>query len=278
MEFFDVLFGAFITSYLFLGVIAFLAFVFWVWMLVDCLNNIEPVGNEKIVWILVIILTTGLGALIYFFSKIISSGDNKKIVFASILFSLILLVVVMFAAFIYSTPKMIAAASKAQNYVPTNTSFKTSQNSYNSNKYLDSRVTNKGEVAKGKNNKPKNVYELSDVKINGQGTNEIPNTEIVRKIKSKSHNGKYVEVGKWRNDRALDKGIVTILDYGNKVILVEYFESGIQIEHSLKKMLSEPNQKYHFVGTDIEEDYVVDRYGNLTVSDSLGLKENLKPI
>ena len=40
--------------------------VFWVWMLVDCATKEPSAGNEKIIWILVIIFTHWIGALIYF--------------------------------------------------------------------------------------------------------------------------------------------------------------------------------------------------------------------
>ncbi len=39
--------------------------VLWIWMLIDCLQNEPDEGNEKIVWILVIVLLQGIGALIY---------------------------------------------------------------------------------------------------------------------------------------------------------------------------------------------------------------------
>jgi hypothetical protein len=40
--------------------------VFWIWMIVDCATKEPSAGNEKIVWILVIIFTHWIGALIYF--------------------------------------------------------------------------------------------------------------------------------------------------------------------------------------------------------------------
>ena len=43
-----------------------LAFAFWVWMLVDCATKESSQGNDKIIWILVIIFTHWLGALIYY--------------------------------------------------------------------------------------------------------------------------------------------------------------------------------------------------------------------
>ncbi|HEX3797308.1 MAG TPA: PLDc N-terminal domain-containing protein [Verrucomicrobiae bacterium] len=49
-----------------LALIAF-AFVFWIWMLVDCIRNENISGTERVIWALVIFFTHCLGALIYFF-------------------------------------------------------------------------------------------------------------------------------------------------------------------------------------------------------------------
>ena len=46
---------------------------FWVWMIIDCATNQELEGNDKIVWVLVVVLTNWIGALIYFFA-----GRPKK--------------------------------------------------------------------------------------------------------------------------------------------------------------------------------------------------------
>jgi hypothetical protein len=43
-----------------------LATVFWIWMLVDCATKEPSQSNDKIVWILVILFTHFIGALIYF--------------------------------------------------------------------------------------------------------------------------------------------------------------------------------------------------------------------
>ena len=40
-------------------------FVFWIWMLVDCIKNPRLSDTEKIVWVLVIVFLHALGALIY---------------------------------------------------------------------------------------------------------------------------------------------------------------------------------------------------------------------
>ena len=57
--------GLFLFIPLLLFVLA--TFAFWVWMLVHCLQNQGLDGNEKLIWVLVIIFTHFLGALIYFF-------------------------------------------------------------------------------------------------------------------------------------------------------------------------------------------------------------------
>ena len=41
----------------------------WIWMLVDCATKEASTGNDKIIWILVIIFTQWIGALIYYFVR-----------------------------------------------------------------------------------------------------------------------------------------------------------------------------------------------------------------
>ncbi len=47
-------------------ILSLLLTAFWIWMLVDCAINEPNDGNEKVVWIIVIVLTQALGALLYF--------------------------------------------------------------------------------------------------------------------------------------------------------------------------------------------------------------------
>lgn len=49
--------------------VGLLATIFWIWMLVDCATNEPSEGNDKIIWILVIVLAHGIGALIYFLAR-----------------------------------------------------------------------------------------------------------------------------------------------------------------------------------------------------------------
>jgi hypothetical protein len=53
----------------FLLLLAIAGVVFWAWMLVDCATNEPSQGNDKVVWILVIIFTNWIGALIYYFVR-----------------------------------------------------------------------------------------------------------------------------------------------------------------------------------------------------------------
>lgn len=45
------------------------AFAFWVWMLVDCLKFESSQGNDKLIWVLVLVFANWIGALIYFFVR-----------------------------------------------------------------------------------------------------------------------------------------------------------------------------------------------------------------
>jgi len=45
-----------------------LSFIFWIWMLIDCIKNESIIGNEKVAWVLAIALTHWVGALVYFFA------------------------------------------------------------------------------------------------------------------------------------------------------------------------------------------------------------------
>lgn len=40
-------------------------FVFWLVVLIDCIKNEPAEGNDKVIWILVIVLLHALGALLY---------------------------------------------------------------------------------------------------------------------------------------------------------------------------------------------------------------------
>lgn len=53
----------------FFAILGLVSTVFWVWMLVDCAMNESSEGNDKIIWILIIIFTHWIGALIYILAR-----------------------------------------------------------------------------------------------------------------------------------------------------------------------------------------------------------------
>ncbi len=46
-------------------ILSLASFAFWIWMLVDCVTNEPSEGNDKIIWLLVIVFLHFLGALLY---------------------------------------------------------------------------------------------------------------------------------------------------------------------------------------------------------------------
>lgn len=51
------------------GIIGLAATAFWIWMIIDVATNEPSEGNDKIVWLLIVILTNWVGALIYYFVR-----------------------------------------------------------------------------------------------------------------------------------------------------------------------------------------------------------------
>lgn len=49
--------------------IGVLSFVFWLWMLIDCATKEPSEGNDKVVWIIVILLAGIVGAIVYYFAR-----------------------------------------------------------------------------------------------------------------------------------------------------------------------------------------------------------------
>jgi hypothetical protein len=57
----------------FFGLIVFFVvvaiFAFWIWMIVDCATKEPSEGNDKLVWIVIIVFAQIIGALIYYFVR-----------------------------------------------------------------------------------------------------------------------------------------------------------------------------------------------------------------
>lgn len=47
------------------AIIGIAVLAFWIWALIDAIKNPRLTDNERIIWIIVILLTSWLGALIY---------------------------------------------------------------------------------------------------------------------------------------------------------------------------------------------------------------------
>jgi F-type H+-transporting ATPase subunit alpha len=63
-------FGALWCCCLPLGLIlGALAFAFWLWMLIDCIQHETDQGDQKIVWVLVIVFAGVIGAAVYYFVR-----------------------------------------------------------------------------------------------------------------------------------------------------------------------------------------------------------------
>ncbi|WP_339730058.1 PLD nuclease N-terminal domain-containing protein [uncultured Gimesia sp.] len=60
-----------IFGLLILAVVAFmiLQLVMWIWMLVDCLQNEPSTGNDKVVWVLLMVFLGILGSMLYYFIR-----------------------------------------------------------------------------------------------------------------------------------------------------------------------------------------------------------------
>jgi prolipoprotein diacylglyceryltransferase len=61
---------------LFWMIIALLALIFWIWMLVDCLTRKK--FEDKLVWVLVLILLNVLGAILYYFLVKRKKGKRSR--------------------------------------------------------------------------------------------------------------------------------------------------------------------------------------------------------
>ena len=59
----------FLLFYCLIGIVALLGTAFWIWSIVDCATREPSEGNDKLIWLLIIIFTHLVGSLIYFFLR-----------------------------------------------------------------------------------------------------------------------------------------------------------------------------------------------------------------
>ncbi|MBD3253057.1 hypothetical protein GF386_04960 [Candidatus Pacearchaeota archaeon] len=66
---------SFIFLILTIPLLLILGFIFWIFMIVDCANRKFRDENEKIAWIMIIVLANIIGAIIYYF--LVKKPDRK---------------------------------------------------------------------------------------------------------------------------------------------------------------------------------------------------------
>ena len=59
----------FVFIWLLMMALSIASFGFWIWMLIDCITKEPSEGNDKLIWILVIVFTGVIGAAIYYFVR-----------------------------------------------------------------------------------------------------------------------------------------------------------------------------------------------------------------
>lgn len=52
-----------------IGVIALFGTIFWVWMIIDCAMNEPSENNDKVMWLVLIVLLNLIGAAMYYFVR-----------------------------------------------------------------------------------------------------------------------------------------------------------------------------------------------------------------
>ena len=53
--------------FLIFGLVSLAATAFWIWMIIDVATRCPSEDNKKLIWVLVVVLTGIVGAIIYFF-------------------------------------------------------------------------------------------------------------------------------------------------------------------------------------------------------------------
>ncbi|HYK84102.1 MAG TPA: PLD nuclease N-terminal domain-containing protein [Ktedonobacteraceae bacterium] len=58
----------FLLSRGFDGIAVFVT-IFWIWVLIDCVTKESSEGNDRIVWLLIILFAPVIGVLLYYFVR-----------------------------------------------------------------------------------------------------------------------------------------------------------------------------------------------------------------
>lgn len=69
-------FSGFFIIIIWVIIISILLFIFWIFMIVDCAQREFKNPNDKVLWILIIVLVHWIGAIIYYF--VVKRQDKFK--------------------------------------------------------------------------------------------------------------------------------------------------------------------------------------------------------
>ncbi len=105
-------------------------FVFWLWMLIDCLKRPDDKfafgGNyAKLIWVLVIIFTGFIGALIYYFLIKKAETQNDKLVVVALLALVVILIILIAGLFAVNTVSTISIEPHTSSKLIESTPYET---------------------------------------------------------------------------------------------------------------------------------------------------------
>lgn len=113
---------------------AALLFVFWLWMLIDCLKRpdgmfAEGGNNTRLIWILVIIFTGLIGALIYYFLIKKADTQNDRLIVIALLALLVIVIILIASLFAVNTVSTISIEPHTSSKLIESTPYETAVSS-----------------------------------------------------------------------------------------------------------------------------------------------------
>ncbi|MCZ7403370.1 MAG: PLDc N-terminal domain-containing protein [Candidatus Methanoperedens sp.] len=111
-----------------------MALVFWLWMLIDCLKRLDDKfatggNNAKLIWVLVIIFTGLIGALIYYFLIKKADTQNDKLIVIALLALVIIVIILIAGLFTVNTVSTISIEPHTSSKLIESTPYETAVSS-----------------------------------------------------------------------------------------------------------------------------------------------------
>ncbi|MGB8216353.1 MAG: PLD nuclease N-terminal domain-containing protein [Candidatus Methanoperedens sp.] len=113
---------------------AALLFVFWLWMLIDCLKRPDDRfaaggNNARLIWVLVIIFTGLIGALIYYFLIKKADTQNDRLIIIALLALVIIVIILIAGLFTVNTASTISIEPHTSSKLIESTPYETAVSS-----------------------------------------------------------------------------------------------------------------------------------------------------